>query len=195
MALLSPTGIETHETGTTNLNAILNGNCEIVNAALAALSGLGGITTITYAASVNLLIETSKPLNQVSLTGNLTIAVTEKAAGLSRFLILIGDGTARTLTWPVGAVWAGDPLTSLPAGATRVVMVMARGTANADLVLCRIGGGSGGGATDVTAPLSPAFADTRGEVGSFCLDGDVLARKVSSAPDPDVWVKWTVSTE
>jgi hypothetical protein len=146
MALLPITGLETHATGTTNLNAIINGNWEILEAWLGAAAGLSGLTTIAYAASIDLALSTSKPLNQCLLTGNLAVAVTEKAAGLSRILILVCDASGRTVSWPAGAVWAGEALTSLSAGTTRMVMVAARGTNDADLVLAQLGAGGTGGA-------------------------------------------------
>ena len=63
--------------------------------------------------------------------------------------------------------------------------------AEADTLYEPLGGG-GGGASFVTFPLSPAFADTRGTQGSHSYDSatGILYIKVTSSPDPDVWVGW-----
>lgn len=156
-AILDPTGLELHDTGTTNLNGIINGNWEILNEYLKTLTGQNGLTTITYAATITIPIKTSKPLVQCSLTGDVIVAVSEKLAGLSRILTLIGDGTDRAITWPAGAVWAGEALAVLEAGTTRLIFIEARGTDNADLVLSQMGGG-GGGATPAWAPADEGLA-------------------------------------
>lgn len=154
MALLQNTSLETHPSGTLNLNGIINGNWAILDTLYGALAGTAGITTITYGATITLALGTSKPLNQSLLTGAAAIAVSGKAAGLSRILILVGDGTDRALTWPTGAVWTGEALDTLPADSTRAVMVLARGTTDADLVLVNLAGGSGGGSEPPDVALS-----------------------------------------
>lgn len=195
-SILQPTGVELAPTGTINLPAIVMGNFELINDYLKTLSGGNGLTTISYAASINLPIATSKPLVQCSVTGDMTIAVTEKAAGYSRMLTLIGDGTNRALTWPVGAVWAGDSLDTLPSGSTRIIFIEARGTENTDLVLCQLGGGGGsGGGSYIDGSVTPIDKDdARGVAGDFSYDeaAGYFYRKVSADPDPEVWIRWSV---
>jgi hypothetical protein len=167
MALLPLTGLETHPTGTTNVNAIINANWEILEALFGQISGEAGITTIAYAATIEVGLSTSKPLNQCLLTGAVDVDFTEMAAGLWRILILIADGSTRAVTWPAGVKWTGEELDSVPAGEARAVLIMARGTADEDLVLAQLGnGGTGGTGTEpsnddqgITALLATSVGD------------------------------------
>jgi hypothetical protein len=174
MALTAFLQLETHPAGTLNLNGIINGNWEILDAQFGKISGYSGITTIAYAATIHLQLSTSKPFNQTSLTGNVIVAVDEKAAGLSRILILRGDGTERTVTWPAGAVWDGEPLDSVPIDGVCMVMVTATGTTDAGLVLAHLGGGGGG------AGATPAWVP----------DDEDLACNLTTADEDDALASW-----
>lgn len=146
MALpLLPTNLETHPTGTLNPNGIINGNWLILNnifdpthvgpQAGVLEAALAGMTTITYAGSVNVDLSASRRMNVISLAGALAVAVTNKAAGRSRRLVLVGDGTDRAISWPAGAVWSGPALTTVQSGKTAVVEILSTTTADSGLVL------------------------------------------------------------
>jgi hypothetical protein len=141
MALLPNTTLETHPSGTINKNGIINGNWEIIerilNPALSSGDPLFGLvanvaavqralTTVAYAASVN--IDLTKTLTRLALTGNVTIAFTNKAAGRGTVLLLTADGTDRTVTWPAGVNWSGAPTLLVRANSAAVVYI-ASGTA------------------------------------------------------------------
>lgn len=189
MALLPYTGLETHPTGTVNVTGIINGDWEtierIFNPALSsaspqhgviwrALGGQAGLTTITYAASVDLDLEASYPVNLLALTGNVTIAFTGKAAGRHRWIALQADGTARNVTWPGAAVWSGDAVATVPAGETIIVLVISLSTTDASVVLVAFSapsyaslgivpkeyGGSGADNSALTFPGSGVLATT-----------------------------------
>lgn len=186
MSLLSITGLETHETGTENLNAIINGNWAIIE----ALFGGGlGMTTITYAASVDVSVSTSKPVNKIALTGNVAITVTDMGAGRFRWLILSADGTDRTVTWPVGSVWASAQMLTIPAGTTVVVLILSQTALASGLVLCSF---TSSGVTVFAAPFLGRAVDTRGNPGDLCLDGTTLWTKLTNVP---YWVSQEVATE
>lgn len=146
--ILSPTFLETHPTGTFNKNAIVSGNWTIINnifdpTHVGAQAGvlqaaLAGLTVITYGTSITVDLNAGRSLQMVTLTGNLTIAASNKAAGRARRLVIVGDGTDRALTWPVGAVWAGPAVTSVPSGKTVVVDIAATSTTDASLVLTSV---------------------------------------------------------
>lgn len=164
MAVLPNTTLETHPAGTININALINGNWAIIerilDPALSSGDPLYGLvatvaatqralTTVAYAASVN--IDLTKTLTRLALTGNVTIALTNKAAGRGTVLLLTADGTDRTVTWPAGVQWSGAPTLLIRANTAAVVYIAATSTTDASCFL------QGPGAED--APKWDALAD------------------------------------
>lgn len=182
--LLSPSNLEDTPTGTLNTNGIYRANLEKINSTLdpahtgaqrglieAALAGQAILTTIAYGASVNCSLLASQ-LQILALTGDVTIAVTNKNPGRKTTLILTADGTNRTVTWPVGAVWASPPATLVLAGTSIAVNIYSSSTADAGLILTTAAlptyaslgivpkayGGTGADNSAVTFPASGTLA-------------------------------------
>ena len=231
MAILPKTGLETHPTGTINIGGIINGNWSIIEALFnpeldsdegqygavwEALAGQSGMTTIAYSASVNLdLSSATREICQITLAGALTVAVTNKAAGRHRWLVIRGDGSNRNLTWPAGAVWAGGALTSVASGTVALVLILSTGTANSDLLLSafkipaysdmgivpKAYGGSGQDNSSLTFPASgtlATIADLTGAAGATPSweDQDIPAQVTASDEDPAVDAgDWNAFTE
>lgn len=136
MSVLANTTLETHPSGTINKNGIINGNWAILERILdPALSsadpvyglvarvanGQRSLTTVAYAASVN--VDLTKPMTRLALTGDVTIALTNKAAGRGTVLLLTADATDRVITWPTGVLWSGAPYLVVRASSAAVVYI------------------------------------------------------------------------
>lgn len=143
MSQLSPTTLETHPSGTINKNGLINGNWEIINKLLdpnlsnadplygilwAAIQGQRALTTLTYSASVAL--DFSKPLQLVSLTGNITFTTTGRQPGRGITLLVKADGTDRTITWPATWNWSGPAKTLLRANTAALFHIVSTTTAD-----------------------------------------------------------------
>lgn len=183
MAVLTFTRLETHPTSTNNLSGIINGNWEALERfaapntaadspqhgllARAAFSS-AALTVITYAASVNLDVRDSNPINKLALTGDVAIAVTNSADDHARFrfLLLSTDGSARALAWPGDAVWIGATLTAMDASSEALVLVIAPDSeeANIRLIVLAYTGGVGS---------APSWADTEHPCKLTTSDGDL----------------------
>ena len=91
--------------------------------------------TITYAATVDLDMSTyNGGYYTISLTGNLTLTTSNRAAGRTVTLRLICDATQRTLTVPAGWVFVGSKPANIAASKTGVLSLSFFGTADTDCV-------------------------------------------------------------
>jgi hypothetical protein len=91
--------------------------------------------TITYAATVTLDMSALNGLYRtITLTGDLTLASSNRATGRSVVLRLVCDATPRTLTFPVGWVFLGTAPATLAANKTAVLSVTFFGSTDASAV-------------------------------------------------------------
>jgi hypothetical protein len=73
-------------------------------------------STLTYAGSVAVDFTSAAATMQIiTLTGNLTLTSSGLAAGLCKALLLVGDGSSRTLTFPAGWKFVPSRPTALAA--------------------------------------------------------------------------------
>jgi hypothetical protein len=96
--------------------------------------GFDSLATVTYAASVALDLAAREDLKTIALTGNLSLTTTNRAAGRSYVLRLVGDGSTRTLTFSSSWVFVTDKPTQLAAGKTAILVLQCYGTAETDIV-------------------------------------------------------------
>lgn len=90
---------------------------------------------LSYASSVNIdVASTTAAYREITLTGNITLALTNKAAGLGATVFLIADTTTRTLTTPAGMKWMGGAPTSVLANKSMTITFVCRGTTDALIV-------------------------------------------------------------
>ena len=94
------------------------------------------VTTLSYAASVNIDMHPGLPPNKtVTLTGVMTLTTSNRAAGRSVMLRIVGDTVPRALTLPAGWTFLGGPApTAMPANAVAILSITAYGTADTDIV-------------------------------------------------------------
>jgi hypothetical protein len=91
--------------------------------------------SIAYAATVDLDMATLTGLfRTISLTGNLSLTASNRAAGRTVTLRLVCDGTLRTLTVPAGWVFLGSKPANIAASKTGVLSLTFFGTADTDCV-------------------------------------------------------------
>ncbi len=91
-------------------------------------------STLTYAANTTVDFA-GDVLQTETLTGNVTFASSNLAAGRSKTLRLIASGGARTLAFPAGWVFVGAAApTSLASGKTAILALTSFGAADADVV-------------------------------------------------------------
>lgn len=96
------------------------------------------LKTVTYASSVALDLDDLEDLKTVALTGNISLTTTNRAAGRTYVLRIVGDGSSRTIT--VSSSWAfvgRQPSTNtftLGANKTAILVLMCYGTAETDIV-------------------------------------------------------------
>lgn len=92
--------------------------------------------TLTYGATTQ--IDFNGKANQtVTLTGNITFttALDSYSTGKSVTVIIIGDGSARNLTFPAGWTWIGSAVpTSLAANKTAVLQLYSSGTSDSGIL-------------------------------------------------------------
>jgi hypothetical protein len=91
-------------------------------------------TTLSYAASVELDFA-SAPFETVTLAGNITFTTSNLAAGRSKTIRIIGDGSSRNFTFPGGWIFVGAAApTSLAANKTAILTMTSFGTTDANVV-------------------------------------------------------------
>jgi hypothetical protein len=91
-------------------------------------------STLTYAATTNIDMD-GDGFQTVTLTGNITFTTSNRAAGRSRTVRIVGDSSSRTLTWPAGWTWIGAAApSSIAASKDAILTITAFGTADADVV-------------------------------------------------------------
>jgi hypothetical protein len=91
--------------------------------------------TIDYAANVTLdMADLNGKYRTITLTGDLTLASSNRATGRSITLRLLPGASARTLGFPADWVFVGTRPTTLAANKTGVLSVTFFGTADADAV-------------------------------------------------------------
>lgn len=91
-------------------------------------------TTLTYGASVELDFA-GAAFQTVTLAGDITFTTSNLAAGRSKTIRIIGDGSSRTLAFPVGWIFVGAAApTSLAANKVAVLTMTSFGTADANVV-------------------------------------------------------------
>jgi hypothetical protein len=89
--------------------------------------------TITYAATVDLdMSALNGAYRTISLTGNLTLTTSNRAAGRSVVLRLICDATTRTLTFPTDWKFVGTKPANIAASKTAILSLSFFGTADTD---------------------------------------------------------------
>lgn len=154
MSQLSPSQLEDHPTGTINKNGIINGNWRILNALLdpelvstdptygtlyglleRAVRGQRGMTTLAYAATVEVKMADGSALQKLTLAGNVTIDLDQKAAGRSTTLIIHGDGSTRSVTWDASHKWASAAITSIPANKIARIQIDCEDDTNGGVIL------------------------------------------------------------
>jgi hypothetical protein len=92
-------------------------------------------SAITYAATVTLdMSALAGGYRTISLTGDLTLATSNRASGRQVTLRLVCDATQRTLTFPAGWVFVGTKPSNIAASKTAVLSLTFFGTADTDCV-------------------------------------------------------------
>lgn len=108
------------------------------NAALAAAlddkANLPSATTLTYATSVELDFA-GADFQSVTLAGVIEFTTSNLAAGRSKTIRIIGDGSERALTFPAGWIFVGAAApATLAANKTSVLTMTSFSTTDADVV-------------------------------------------------------------
>ncbi len=149
MANLPSTDLESHPTGTTGLNGIINSNWERLEAIFSPLATDPGsdiqigwdasaktfmvrkaTETLSYAASVS--ISALGAMTQIlNLTGDVTLTTANLEAGRKISLVIAADGSARNFTFPAGWVWIGAAAPASIAASKRGLLELTA-TSNAD---------------------------------------------------------------
>ena len=107
----------------------------LVSPAAAGLQPATSFAAITYAATVNLdMAAFDGQYRTISLSGNLTLATSNRAAGRTLVLRLISDGTQRTLTFPAGWVFVGSRPANISASKSGILSLSFFGTADTDCI-------------------------------------------------------------
>lgn len=93
------------------------------------------ISTLTYAAGV-VLDFAGTGLQELSLTGNVTFTTANRAAGRSIAIIIVADGSTRTLAFPAGWIFLGSALPSdIAANKTAVLSLTCRSGSDTGLLV------------------------------------------------------------
>lgn len=152
MAQLPTTQLENHPAGSTGLNGIINANWERLEAIFLPIATASYDSQITwasgtkkfqvraanaapaYAASVEVDF-TGAMLQQIgTLTGNLTLTTSNRAAGRRATVVIRADGSSRTLTFP-GWTWLGAAApASIAANKTGLLELISTGTDDASVL-------------------------------------------------------------
>lgn len=95
-------------------------------------------STLTYGATTTVDFSSSAASAQtVSLTGNVTLASSNLAAGRTKALRLVADSSTRTLSFPASWIFTGATRpTDLPANKTARLNLESWGTTDADVIAC-----------------------------------------------------------
>ena len=91
-------------------------------------------STLTYAATTDIDLASTDSFRTVTLTGNITFTTSNRAAGLSRTIRIIGDGSTRTFTFLAWKFVGGAAPASLAANKIAALAITAFGTADTDIV-------------------------------------------------------------
>jgi hypothetical protein len=90
--------------------------------------------TLAYAAALALDFAAT-PVRTLALTGNVLFTTTNRTSGGEKVLRILGDSTARTLSFPSGWAWLNSAApTSLAAGKTAILSLTCFGTSESDVV-------------------------------------------------------------
>lgn len=90
--------------------------------------------TLTYSASTTLDFSTAG-WKSISLTGNITFVSSNLATDREIAVRIVSDGSSRTLTFPAGWVFVGNPMpTSIAANKTAILSLRAFGAVDANVV-------------------------------------------------------------
>jgi hypothetical protein len=91
-------------------------------------------STLTYAASTAIDFGITD-VQTVTLAGNVTFTTTNLAAGTSKTLRIIGDGSTRTFTFPAGWTFVGTGVpASIAAGKTALLSLLSYSTTDANVI-------------------------------------------------------------
>lgn len=91
-------------------------------------------STLTYAGTTDIDLD-SDGFQTLTLTGNVTFTVSNRAAGRSKTIRIIGDSSLRTFTFPAGWTFVGAAApASLAANKAAVLTITAFGTADSDII-------------------------------------------------------------
>ncbi|HUS37364.1 MAG TPA: hypothetical protein VM680_18600 [Verrucomicrobiae bacterium] len=91
--------------------------------------------TLAYAATVNLdLASTVADVRTVTLAGNITFTTSNRQAGRSLALRIVGDGSIRNFVWPSWKTIGAALPASLAANKTALLRLESFGTADTDIV-------------------------------------------------------------
>lgn len=106
----------------------------VVQATIQAYRQIIDQETVTYAATTDIDFN-GKGYQTISLTGNLTLTTSNRGAGKSVSVRLIGDGSIRTLTFPAGWVFVGSAApASLAANKVAILNLTGFGGADTDVI-------------------------------------------------------------
>jgi hypothetical protein len=107
----------------------------VTGGVLAADTYAANNEALAYGATVTLNFATTvKTTQTITLTGDLTLATSNLASGRTKFIRLIGDSTARTLTFPAGWKFLnGTAPAALAGGKVGMLFLFSWGTTAADV--------------------------------------------------------------
>lgn len=121
----------------TNIKTI-NGSSILGTGDITISGGSGSVDTqsnLTYAATTNIDMNHTDDIRILALTGNVTFTTSNRAAALSKTLIISADSTTRSFTWPTGWIWLDQVApSSLAASKTAVLSLYSKGTAETDII-------------------------------------------------------------
>jgi hypothetical protein len=90
-------------------------------------------STLTYAATTDIDLDTNG-FQTVTLTGNITFTTSNRAAGRSKTIRIVGDSSLRTLSFPGWTFVGAAAPASLAANKDAILTITAFGTADTDIV-------------------------------------------------------------
>jgi hypothetical protein len=90
-------------------------------------------STLTYAATTDIDLDTDG-FQTVTLTGNITFTTSNRAAGRSKTIRIVGDSSLRTFTFPGWTFVGAAAPASLAANKDAILTITAFGTADTDIV-------------------------------------------------------------
>lgn len=149
--------------------AALNADREITIPDKSGTLRLAAKTTLAYAASIALDFATDE-LQEVTLTGALTLTTTNLAAGRRIALMIVGDGSDRALTVPGDWKFTGPVPRKLKANKRGLLILDSFGTTDANVVArwwpegsnvsYQSASASAAGSTEITAPQGGGIHST-----------------------------------